>query len=193
MKFTFRDDFYQKKTDVRLATYVHNQFITHHKTHTVTMVCDGLEKNKDLINYMNKTHNWDICIHGWVYENYALMSKWRIEDELDKCILKIEELFGVVPEKWYLPWNGWTAKHGFDLVPKIADLAIYHGVDVDIDCDHIDHMTEVLESGRKPTTNTVYFHSWDVEDLKLLPNLLYLTRRYSEGRIPSSTNLQDSI
>lgn len=193
MKFTFRDDFFSKDTDVSVAKYIHNQFLVHHQTHTISVVCEGIEKNKDLINYINKTHNWEICISGWRHENYSKLSKQRIEEDLDKCILKIEEVFGVTPEKWYLPWNGWVAGKGFNLVPRVADLAIYHGIDVDTDCDHIVHFTDTLEAGKRPSTNTVYFYNWEVEDLKLLPNLLYLTQRFKEGGLPPSTNLQDSL
>lgn len=193
MKFTYRDDFFSKDTDVSVARYIHEQFLAHRQTHTVSIVCDGLERNKSLIDYINKTHNWELCVHGWTNENYALSSKQKIEDDLDKCILKIEELFGVTPEKWYLPWNGWVAGKGFDLVPRVADLAIYHGIDVDIDCDHISHFTEILESGKKPVTRTVFFHDWDVEDLKLLPNLFYLAEKFGGHQSDPSTNLQDSL
>lgn len=173
----YRDDDINKETPAQLMKFVHQQFINSHKTHTIAVICEGMEKNKDLVDYINHTHNWDIGIHGWTHVNYCLMKKEQIADELDKCILKIEELFGVTPEKWYLPWNGWTKNCGFNLVSYVADIALYHGIDVDVDCDHISHYIEVLESGEKPVTDTVYFHSWDVNDLKLLPDLLFLTRK----------------
>jgi len=175
----YRNDDISKDTDPDVIKFVHQQFIDSHKTHTIAVICEGLEKNKELIKYVNRTHNWNICIHGWTHDNYCLMDKNRIADDLDKCILKIDALFGIAPEKWYLPWNGWTVSNGFDLVPKVADIAFYHGVDVDTDCDHISHFVEVLERGEKPVTNTVYFHSWDINDLKQLPNLLFLTRKWN--------------
>ena len=191
MKITFRDDDIGRTTDISVFKYIHNQFLDHKKTHTIAILCDRLEENKELINYVNTTHNWEICIHGWTHENYSLLPKDRIEEDLDKCILKIERYFGVTPEKWYLPWNGWTKDNGFDLVPRVADLAIYHGIDVDVDCDHISHFTKTLEEGKKPATRTVYFHNWDIEDVKLLPNLLYLTSKFSGRQVKPSTNLQD--
>lgn len=177
MKLVYKDNISQD-SQLDAVKYVHRQFLTHHLTHTVAVTCQGLETNKPLIDYINKTHNWDIQIHGWTDDNYALMPKSRIEDELDKCILKIEELFGVVPERWYLPWNGWTPQNGFDKVSYVADIAIYHGVDVDVDVDHISHFISVLEAGGKPPAPTVYFHHWEEEDLKQLSNLLYLTRKF---------------
>lgn len=177
MKLILRDDDVNKNTDINTLKYVHEQFLVHHFTHTVALICDGLEQNQPLIDYINSTHNWDLCIHGWNHHNYCLMTKSQIEDELDKCILKIDDLFGVVPQKWYLPFNGWTKEKGFELVPFVADIAFYHGIDVDNDCYHIfDAITE-LEKGHKLNTDTVYFHSWDVEDLKLLPNLFYLIQK----------------
>ena len=175
-KLTIRDDDISKDTDVSILKYVHDQFLLHHKTHTVALLCNRLEENKKLVDYINKTHNWNLCIHGWTHDNYCLMSEQKIASDLDRCILKMEELFGNVPEVWYLPWNGWTKDMGFDLVPRVADIAIYHGVDIDTDCDHISHAVEELENHRKLVTNTVYFHSWDKADLELLPNLFYLTR-----------------
>lgn len=180
MKFIFRDDDISKNTTLDLIKYVHEQFLLHHQTHTIAVICEGLEKNKPLIDYVNSTKNWDICIHGWTHSDYCSFPKSKIEEDLDKCILKIEECFNRVPEKWYLPNNGWSAGSGFNLVPKVADISIYHGVDVDTDCDHISHFTKLIEDGGTPTTNTIYFNSWDREDLMLLPNLLYLTRSYNE-------------
>jgi hypothetical protein len=177
MKYIFRDDYIDKDTPLEVVKHVHNQFINSHKTHTVTVICEGMEKNTPVIQYINKTHNWDIAIHGWEMVNYCLAPKQKISDDLDKCILKIESLFGVVPEKWYLPWNGWTKENNFDLVPLVADIALYHGVDIDIDCDHISHALNVIESGKNPVTNTIYFNNKDVNDLRLLPNLLYLTNK----------------
>jgi peptidoglycan/xylan/chitin deacetylase (PgdA/CDA1 family) len=177
MNLTYRDDDVCKLTDVEVLKHIHKQLLEQHKTHTVAFLCDGLEKNKPLIDYINSTHNWNLCIHGWNHHNYCNMTKPQIEEELDKCILKVEELFGVVPEKWYLPWNGWTDEFGFEKVPFVADIAFYHGVDVDIDCYHITDAVAELELGRKLNTDTVYFNNWDIEDLKLLPQLLYLTSK----------------
>jgi peptidoglycan/xylan/chitin deacetylase (PgdA/CDA1 family) len=175
LQIIYREDDVSKLTDVSVLKYVHEQFLNNHLTHTVSFLCDGLEQNIPLIDYINKTHNWNLAIHGWNHHNYCMMSKTQIEDELDKCILQIDNLFGVVPEKWYLPFNGWTDKDGFDKVPFVADLAFYHGIDVDIDCYHISDAVPALEKGEKLRTDTVYFHSWDREELKLLPQLLYLT------------------
>jgi peptidoglycan/xylan/chitin deacetylase (PgdA/CDA1 family) len=177
MDYIYRNDGVCKDTSVKIIKHIHNQFLNHHKTHTISVICEGLEKNKELVDYINKTHNWDICIQGWEHTNYCLQPKEKIADDLDWCILKIEKLFGVVPKKWYLPWNGWTRTSGFDKVPFVADIAFYHGVDVDTDCDHIAHFIELIESGRNPVTDTVYFDSCKIEDLKLLPTLLYLTRK----------------
>jgi len=189
MNYTLRDDDISKDTGIDLLKFIHNQFLTHHRTHTVALICKDLELNTSLVNYINKTHNWDLCIHGWDHINYSLASKDQIAEDLDKCILKIEELFGVVPEKWYLPWNGWSPEKGFDLIPRVADIALYHGVDVDNDCDHISHFVASAKDGVRPSTSTIYFHSWDTEDLKLLPSLFYLT----EKKIKHSSSLQELL
>jgi peptidoglycan/xylan/chitin deacetylase (PgdA/CDA1 family) len=176
MKLIFREDDVNKDTDVAVLKYIHEQFLDNHLTHTVSFLCDGLEKNTKLIDYINSTTNWDLAIHGWNHHNYCVMSKSQIEDELDKCILQIDRLFNVVPEKWYLPFNGWVKDIGFKKVPFVSDIAFFHGVDVDIDCYHISDAVPALEKGEKLNARTVYFHGWDVEDLKLLPNLLYLSQ-----------------
>lgn len=177
MKLIYREDDISKDTTLEAIRFTHTQFINSHKDHTIAIICEGLESNKELIKYVNSTKNWNFAIHGWTHDNYCLMPKARIEDELDKCILLIEKLFGEVPEKWYLPWNGFVHGKGFDLVPYVADIALYHGVDVDNDCDHISHFVETLEHGKNPVSDTAYFHGWDTEDLKLLPQLLFLTEK----------------
>lgn len=189
MKLIYSDNDISKKTPIDLIKYVHNQFLIHHRTHTIAVICEGLEQNRQLLDYVNTTTNWEICIHGWTHDNYCLLPKEKIAEDLDKCILKLERCFGVTPEKWYLPDNGWTEEKGFNLVPRVADISIYHGIDVDTDCDHISHAVEELENGRKVVTNTVYFHSWDANDLMLLPNLLYLT----EKKVSHLPDLQDSL
>lgn len=176
---TIREDDVGKLTDVQVLKYIHEQFVNNHLIHTIAFLCDGLEENKPLVDYIKQTHNWNLAIHGWNHHNYCQMTKQQIEDELDKCILKIDDLFGIVPEKWYLPFNGWTKETGFDTVPFVADIAFYHGVDVDNDCYHISDAVAELELGRKLNTDTVYFHGWDREDLKLLPQLLFLTTQKS--------------
>ena len=180
MKFVIREDDISFETDVEIVKYTHNQYLINHKVHTLAVICDGIEKNRELIRYINNTQGWDIQIHGWTHENYALLSKDRIEDDLDKCILKIEGIFGVTPDKWYLPHNRWIKEKGMDSVARIADLSIYHGVDVDVDCEHITSFNNRLGDGFKPLTNTIYFHNWNIGDLMQLPTLMYLTRLYNQ-------------
>jgi len=177
VRLIFREDDVNKDTDVSVLKYIHEQFVNNHLIHTVSFLCDGLEKNVDLIKYILSTKNWDLTIHGWNHHNYSLMDKNQIEDELDRCILKIDNLFGTVPEKWYLPFNGWTKEFEFQRVPFITDIAFFHGIDVDIDCYHIVDAVNALEKGEKLNTKTVYFHGWDRKDLELLPSLLYLSQQ----------------
>jgi hypothetical protein len=190
MRITFRDDDIGFDTDYRIIKNIHEQFLDHHLMHTASFLCKDLEKNIDLINYINKTKNWNFCVHGWTHKNYSLASKAEIEDEIDKCILKIDELFGKTPEVWYLPFNGWTKADGFDKVPYVADIAIYHGMDVDTDCDHINHFIKSLRKGEKPASRTVYFSCRDRQDLINLPILFYLFNNFKDG---VEQNLQDLI
>jgi len=177
MKIIYSENDISKNTSLELIKHTHNQFLKSHKTHTIAIICNGMEENREVVEYINHTSNWDICIHGWDHINYCLAPKAQIADDVDKCILKIEELFNVTPEKWYLPWNGQTKEAGLDLVSYVADIALYHGIDIDTDCEYISRFVEILEAGKNPITDTVYFHGWDVNDLKLLPTLLYLTRK----------------
>lgn len=172
MKLTIREDDINKNTPVNGLKYSHEQFLDAHQTHTIGLLCDGLEENVDLINYINSTSNWEICIHGWNHHNYCLMNKNQIEDELDKSILKIDDLFGVTPVKWFLPFNGWTQKHGFSKVPWVANIALYHGIDVLNNCQHIKKFLSDLNDC-KLATNIVYYNGWDSSDLALLPELLF--------------------
>jgi len=182
MRIRIRDEGINKNTDVRTLKYIHEQFLENHLTHTISIICDGMWRNKPVIDYINSTTNWDIAINGWVAHNYCNLSKTDVEDELDKCILEIEKLFGVTPEKWYLPYNGWCPNSGFGLIPKIADIAFYHGVDVDNNCYHISKFINFFQNGQKPRTNSVYFYSWDINDLMLLPELLFDVSELKSGQ-----------
>lgn len=135
-----------------------------------------------MVDYIKSTNYWDIEAHGFVHERYGLYSDQQIADDIDKCIEKIEKLFGVTPKKWYLPWNGWTPElgvgHELDQMERIKYIAELHGIEVDINCDHIGHFSKCLEEGEKPKTKTVYFHSWNKDDVAMLPRLIELTENY---------------
>ena len=171
MKFVYLDTGIDKNTDISVIKFIHNQFLNHHKVHTVSLLCEGLEKNVPVVDFINGTTNWDLCIQGWEDIDYLTCSKEKIEDNLDKSILKIEELFNVTPEKWYI-------NHSIDrdLMRRITDIAYYCGIDTDSRYEHIGYAVDILEQRKNLTTNTVFFNSKVHEDLALLSNLFYLTR-----------------
>jgi len=189
MKFIFRDDDISYKTDVRVVKYIHEQFLKHHLVHTASFLCEHLEQNTKVIDYINSTTNWNLCIHGWTHKNYCLLKKNEIGEELDKCILKMEEVFDKTPEKWFLPYNGWT-DHSYDKVPFVADIAFYHGVDVDTDWEDISAFVADLACGRSPFSHTVQFSCENLKDLRLLPELFFLAKNFQKGH---SINLQDLL
>jgi len=171
MRIVYLDSGIDKNTDIAVIKFIHNQFLNHHKMHTVSLLCEGLEKNVPVINYINGTTNWELCIQGWEDVDYLTCSKEKITADLDKCILKIEELFNQTPEKWYV-------NHSIDrdLMKRIKETAYYCGVDIDSRYEHIGYAVDILEKHKNLTTNTVFFNSKVREDLALLSNLFYLTR-----------------
>lgn len=180
MKFVFRDDLIDKYTDSNLIKQSHQYFIDSHQTHTIAFVCKDLEQNLDLIRYINKTKNWDICINGWSYHNYELMDKNQIGDEIDRCVLLLEKLFDTVPEKLFLPISLDTSD---SYVNDLTQLAIYHGIDVITQGLPIGDFIFSLEKGELPPTHIATFNSWDEDDIKQLPELLSLTKKF--GSYPS--------
>ena len=171
MSLVYLDSGINKDTSLDVIKFIHNQFLTHHKVHTVSLLCEGLDKNVPLINFINGTTNWNLCIQGWEDIDYLPLSKEKIGDDLDRCILKVEELFNVTPEKWYV-------NHSIDrdIMNRIIKVAYYHGVDIDSRCEYIGDAIKSLEGKKNLVTNTVFFNSQNRSDLELLPSLFYLTR-----------------
>jgi len=188
-RFVFRDDDIASNTELEWFKPVHELFVSNHKTHTISIICNMFETNKTIIDYIKSTNYWNIQIHGWEHERYGLYDEKRIGEELDMCIEKIESIFGVTPSKWYLPWNGWTPElgsgHELDAMPKIYKVAKLHGLEADINCDHMGHFMRELEEGEMPKTKTVYFHSWNKDDCLMLPHLIDLTEKYCEQYVRS--------
>lgn len=171
MHLVYLDTGINKNTDIAVLKYIHNQFLRHHKTHTVSLLCEELELNPQIIKYINTTTNWELAIQGWEDVDYLPLSKDKIGDDVDKCILKIEELFNVTPERWYV-------NHSIDreIMNRITEIAFYHGVDIDSRCEHISVAIDRLENRKNLFTNTVFFNSQSRDDLELLSTLFFLTR-----------------
>jgi len=172
----YRTDDVDHRTDIGTLAQVHELFLAKEKIQTMSIVCGLIEQNPSVIGYIKNTPNWDLQIHGFVHDNYSQETSRRIESDLVACLDVMDRVFQIKPTRWYLPWNGWVAGHGFDLVPRVAKIAKRYGVEVDYDCIYIGHFLAGQSGDPKfakdAQKTTVYFHLWDQKDVDLVPRLL---------------------
>lgn len=165
----YRDDDLPQAISLSKLNEIQHLFLEHDKIHTMTILCNNLDSNVDFVNFVNNTENIDLALHGWTHVNYSMMDEVNIREDIEKSLEMMNKCFGVKPTKWYLPWNGWIQDIGFDGVPRVAKIALEYDLEVNHECEHINHFLQ----GRK--SEVVYFHHWDDRDIINLPKLLEIT------------------
>lgn len=101
---TFRDDDTSYLTNLKRFTEVHELFIKYGVIHTIAVICKDIEKNPELIAYINKHRDsFDIQIHCW--EHTPMPENTDLACDLQGCINAIQYQFGTKPTTVYPPWN----------------------------------------------------------------------------------------
>lgn len=164
----YRHDDFPQEMNVVSFSNIHDEFVKADKIHTLAILCSLLDSPQfiPLINYIQGVDHIDFQLHGWEHKNYCLLDDDTIKEHLEKSLEKLDEKFSVQPTVWYLPWNGWVKGHGFDLVPRVAEIAKDYGLKVMTKCAYLLHYLKGQRS------NTIYFHGWDQRDVRELINLL---------------------
>ncbi|HVX01104.1 MAG TPA: polysaccharide deacetylase family protein, partial [Candidatus Babeliaceae bacterium] len=145
---------------------VHNLFKKYIILHTVALICKGIERNKELINFIN--HNdIDVQIHCW--EHYRFNENKNIlAADLKKSVKNVTKYFNNPPTVVYPPWN-----EADDEVMKIC-------ADMGLQCNPVKvSLQQFIRFGGNPGCDVVNFHSWAYDDIISLEPALKI---YSQNR-----------
>ena len=167
----FRCDDLPQDTSMEVIADVYNSFAKKKQVLIFSILASQLDRRPDFVSFVNNNPT-NIALHGWTHESYPIMKKRKIREHIKLSLEAFNKHFGVLPEKWYLPWNGWVREYqaqygdGFYGVEKVGQIAKEYGLEVCLPTDHIG----ALLNGQKP--KEVYFHAWDKEDIKKIPKVL---------------------
>jgi len=172
-KLVIRSDDFDFRMDPEDYIANHEKFIKAGLTETavVQYTHDGREGTYDpkLINYMRNAPNWDIQLHGWAHDDYAILPNWRIYDDLQKAKLKSVELFGKEPTIWFPPWNGYS-----EHMQEMADLM---SLKIDHESNDISKFIREAKAGTF-IGHSVYFHLWNHDEASKVDEMLKYAKEY---------------
>jgi peptidoglycan/xylan/chitin deacetylase (PgdA/CDA1 family) len=177
MKLIIRHDDFDMRMEPEEYIANHEKFINAGliETAVIQYTHDGREGRfpPKLIKYMNTAPNWDIQFHCWSHDDYTVLPKWRIYDDIQKAKLKSLELFGKEPTTWFPPWNGYS-----EHMQEIADL---HSLQISHESNDICKFIHEMKAGTF-TGTSVYFHLWNHNESIHIDEMLEYAKQYENFR-----------
>lgn len=162
----FRNDDVSYKTEVSQFEEVHKLFKKYTVLHTIALICRGIEKNPELIKYIND-NNIDVQVHCWDHRELTRNPK-ATDEELKLCIETITTHFKHRPITLYPPWNKSNE--------QLETICALNGLTVSTQKISLSQYIRLNGQVREKVIN---FHSWAVPDILILEDALKL---YSERR-----------
>lgn len=146
---------------------IHEKFIEAGLVETAVLqfTHDGRLVNipKELIDYMNKSTNWDFAIHGWDHVKYNEMLTDFVVRDISACMHYIQELFGKRATLWCTPWN--TNGRTMEEAARILGLTISNE-SYDIWRFNREILAGVYEG------HSLYFHGWKADEMLEFPKMI---------------------
>lgn len=162
----FRDDDISWLTNVNEFAKVHEFFNEYKQIHTIALLTKDIEKNPELINYINSQSNIDVQIHGYEHLDFNFTSERETEFQLAKSIEIIQRFFGKKPTTFFPPFNS--------INTSTISIGVELGLTVSIDkvgcIYYIKHNSNIVQ-------NVINFHYHDYIESILIGVCLKL---YSE-------------
>jgi len=162
----FRNDDVSYKTEVGQFAEIQKLFKKEIILHTIALICKNIEKNPELITFINN-NNIDVQIHCWEHYNF-IENKKQLAADLPRCIKTIEKHFNHSPSIVYPPWNQSDDEvvkiceaNGLQISKKKVSLSQYIRCEGDVEEDVIN------------------FHSWSYDEIIVLEKALKI---YSKKR-----------
>jgi len=102
----FRDDDIGQWTKLQEFKKVHEVFMRYGVIHTIAVICNGLDKCDDLINYLKlKQSSFSVQLHCFDHLDFSTLSEQELNYQFTES-LKMFELIGIEkPVTWFPPWN----------------------------------------------------------------------------------------
>jgi peptidoglycan/xylan/chitin deacetylase (PgdA/CDA1 family) len=155
-KMIFRDDDIAVGTKMPEFEMVHDIFEKYGVKHTIAVICRDIDKNKELVDYIN-SHELIIpqfhCLDHLPYTDKHDL----VRDQFREGVKIFEDAFGVKPTVFYPPWN---------LVdPWLVNVAIEFGMRADHEKISLH---QYIRAGGGVAEDTVNFHYWHHRDKFLL-------------------------
>ena len=162
----FRNDDVSYKTEVGQFEEVHKLFKKHIILHTVAIICNGIEKNPELIDYINK-NNIDVQIHCWDHIDFT-DDYDKMDADIPKCIETITRHFKHRPLVVYPPHN--------KADDRVAEIAKKHGLELSYKKVSL---SQYIRFNGDTVEKVINFHSWALEEIKILEDAMkiYVSKR----------------
>lgn len=165
-KMIWRDDdigFETKGGRFQQFHSVHETFKRYRVHHTIAVICRGLEKNKQLLDYIVKDPLIIPQFHCLDHLRYAGLPVSVLESQFGEGIEIFEHCFGKKPTVFYPPWNEMSESlievaGEFGLKPSNEKISLSQYLRV---MGHVDE-------------DTINFHYWNKNDQKKIERALVI-------------------
>lgn len=166
----FRDDDTSYLTDLKRFTQVHDLFLKYKVIHTIAVICKDIEKNTELIEYINQHRDsFDIQIHAW--EHTPMPENKELKKDLEACIYAIQFFFDSNPKTVFPPWNQTN-----NYVKETAE-----SLGLTVSAEKISLSAYVRTMGAV-SEKVINFHYWAEQEVILLePALKIYTRQQAQN------------
>lgn len=155
----WRDDDVSYLTDLAQFKKVDKIFQERNVQHTIAIIMYDIERNGELINYI-KANNIDVQLHCWSHRSMPHILD-ELQEELEKSVLRIEELFGKKPTTLYPPWNRANA--------PVIEIAEKIGLRVSTIKSSV---SNYYKNEGNIEEEVINFHYWNDGDIMFLPQAL---------------------
>lgn len=120
----------------------------------------------EVIDYINGTNGWDIQLHGFSHDHLWYMSRNELYQNLYTNLYLTKQTFPHSnPTVLYPPWN-----EGSQVMQEICNEL---GLTLHTTGRHIRFYTKW---NRRTDVDCLFFHWWDLDDLKYLPELFSIMK-----------------
>lgn len=165
----FRDDDINFTTDLKRFKLIDELFIKYGVDHTIAVIANGLEKNPDLIAYINEHPHIKVQIHCWDHTDSTIKDNDVLRDELRRAKAKVTELFHREPTIWYPPWN------------KVLQTNIEVAEGLKLRVSHIKVSTSTyVKCNGDVEEEAINFHYWADSDTMFLEPALQIYKKHYE-------------
>lgn len=158
----WRNDDISYKTELGQFECVHKLFKKYTVLHTIALICRDIEKNPELINFIN-ANNIDVQIHCWEHKDFTQLLLVEVEDQFRKSIQTIQKYFKHRPTVFFPPWN-----KSNDAVECVAK---EHGLTVS---NQKVSLSQYIRTEGDVKESVINFHSWSLDEIKILEEALVI-------------------